>query len=69
MNLDPLYRTRRDLRIALIVLTFNTALLICVSVAYLRVIDLPQPKCLHPATFRSTQLDVAAPEPRVEVWL
>jgi hypothetical protein len=61
-------KTRRDLRAALIVGTFNALLLVYVSVAYLRTVNLPQPHCLHPA-FVPTQIETVQRQADVEVWL
>lgn len=61
-------KTRRDLLAALIVGTFNALLLVYVSVAYLRVVNLPQPSCLRSALM-STQIELVQRQPDVEVWL
>lgn len=52
-------KTRRDLRIALGVMLFNTVLMIVLAVKYLHVVDLPKARCLHPANFAPTFLELA----------
>jgi hypothetical protein len=52
-------KTRRDLRVALIVGTFNAVLMIVLAIKYLHVVDLPKARCLHPANFAPTFLELA----------
>lgn len=52
-------RNRRDFRVACIVLAFNTVLMIALAVKYLRIVDLPKPRCLHPVSFTASHLELA----------
>lgn len=61
--------TRRDLKAAVITCAGLGMLLLVLAFKYLHVVNTPVPRCLHPATFHATQLELAGPEPTVEVWL
>lgn len=62
-------KTRRDLCLAVAVLTVNAVIMTVLAVKYLRVVDLPKPVCLHPMQFTPTQIELAPPREAAEVWL
>lgn len=53
--------TERDLRAARVVLTCITIALVVMTFKFLCTVDMPVPSCLHPATFKATQLELAEP--------
>lgn len=52
-------KTRRDLRVTMIVTAVNSVLMVVLALKHLHAVDLPKPRCLHPADFTPTQLELA----------
>jgi hypothetical protein len=52
-------KTRTEYRAALVVLVVNAIIMSGLAVKYLRVVNLPKPRCLHAAPFVPSQLELA----------